>query len=102
MNSVRIELFGTSFTIQTDEKPEYMQSLVARVERNARVVQSQTKNADPLKTAILVSLMLADELQSRPAPRPRGEPFSDDEEEFEEAARIAMRLISDIDERLPR
>lgn len=105
MNSVRIEVLGTSFAIQTDEKPEYVHALVARVKKNVQIVQSQTQSVDPLKTAILASIMLADELESRPAlppPRPRGEPFSDDEEEYAEAERIALRLISDIDERLPR
>jgi hypothetical protein len=102
MNSVRIELLGATFSIQTDESPEHLSELVAMVKKRIQLVQSQTSSTDPLKVAILASVMLADELQARPATpplRPIGEPFSDDDEEAE---RIAMRLISDIDERLPR
>jgi hypothetical protein len=102
MNSVRIEILGAAFTIQTDETPEHLNNLVALVKKRVQLVQTQTNSTDTLKVAILASLMLADELQSRPATpplRPIGEPFSDDDEEAE---RIALRLISDIDERLPR
>jgi hypothetical protein len=102
MNSVRIEILGAAFTIQTDETPENINNLVALVKKRVQLVQTQTNSTDTLKVAILASLMLADELQSRPATpplRPIGEPFSDDDEEAE---RIALRLISDIDERLPR
>lgn len=102
MNSVRIEILGAAFSIQTDEGPEHIAELVAMVKKRVQLVQAQTNSTDSLKVAILSSLMLADELQARPATpplRPIGEPFSDDDEEAE---RIAMRLISDIDERLPR
>ena len=102
MNSVRIEILGAAFTIQTDESPEHINTLVALVKKRVQLVQAKTNSTDTLKVAILASLMLADELQSRPATpplRPIGEPFSDDDEEAE---RIALRLISDIDERLPR
>ncbi len=102
MNTVRIELLGTSFSIQTDESPAHIGELLSAIEKRIKLVKTQTKTDDPLKLALLACLMLADELESRPATpplRPIGEPFSDDDDEAE---RIALRLISDIDERLPR
>jgi cell division protein ZapA len=104
MNSVRIELLGASFSIQTDEEPAYIEKLVKHIGRDIETVRSQTRTEDPLKLAILASIMLADETfacQSRlHAEESRASHV--DRAGTDEAERIALRLISDIDDRLHR
>jgi cell division protein ZapA (FtsZ GTPase activity inhibitor) len=103
MNSVRIELLGTSFSIQTDEDPEYIEKLVERIGRDVESLRSQTKTEDPLKLAILASIMLADEaFAQKDAPEGGSPRDQHGGEENDEAERIALRLISDIDDRLTR
>jgi cell division protein ZapA len=102
MNSVRIELLGASFSIQTDEEPAYIEKLVKHIGRDIETVRSQTRTEDPLKLAILASIMLADETfacQSLHAEESRAS--HGNRAETDEAERIALRLISDIDDRLP-
>lgn len=60
---VRIHLLGTSFTIKTNEDPQYLKSLVQRVEQRFEKVRKGMGIGDPLRIAIVSSILLADELQ---------------------------------------
>jgi len=90
VQTLKIDLLGASFTIQTDETREYMESILAYIRRRAEEVQRTTGVADSLKTSILTSVYLVDELfRERPGAAARNP------DEIEAAA---VRLI----ERLER
>ncbi len=65
MNSepVRIHLLGTSFSIKTTEDPRYFQELVHLVEQRFEKVRRTMGLSDPLRIAILSSIIITDELQ---------------------------------------
>ncbi|MDZ7793734.1 MAG: cell division protein ZapA [Spirochaetia bacterium] len=60
---VRIHLLGTSFTIKTNENPEYVQQLVHKVEKQFEQIRRSMGVTDPLRTAIISSILTVDELQ---------------------------------------
>lgn len=92
VQTLRIELLGASFTIQTDESKEYMDAILAHIRRRAQEVQRSTRLTDPLKTSILASVYIVDELFRERSIR------STREDDGDELGRAADRLI----ERLER
>jgi cell division protein ZapA (FtsZ GTPase activity inhibitor) len=96
INIVTIDLLGTSFTVQTDESPEYMETLLARLRERLNALRGSTRVADPLKLSILVNITLLDELlRERSRIRQDGEGAPEDE-----ISRLADRLIADLDRSL--
>ena len=90
---MRIDLLGTSFTIETDESPEYLERIVTYYRERIREIESSVSTTDPLKKAILAAILSIDELFTlKERSLPEGEA-----EEFE---RIAERLIKTLDETL--
>jgi len=59
---VPIEVLGISFTIRTDEDPEYIHGLVLELKERLSGISSQMKIADPLKLALIANLLTLDEL----------------------------------------
>ncbi len=92
VQTLRIELLGVSFTIQTDESKEYMDAILAHIRLRAQEVQRSTRVTDPLKTSILASVYIVDELFRERSNRGAREADRD------ELGRAADRLI----ERLER
>ncbi len=93
-NLFRIDILGTSFTIQTDEKPEYLEQVVNYFSEKTETVQKSVSNKEPLKIAILAGILLVDELfksQNR---------LEESSTEEVEAERIALKLIDVIDKSL--
>ncbi len=84
---MRIELFGTAFSIQTDEDPEYLQRVVDHFQKRATEIQSSVGTSDSLKVAILTGLQVTDELFKA--------------QEQPELNSTVDRLISAIDDILP-
>lgn len=89
IETVRIELLGSAFTIQTDERREYVESLIRRLRDRFEEVSASTGVDEPLKLALLAGLYMADELEragmgESPALR--------------EAGAVAERLIARIDD----
>ncbi|NLJ46424.1 MAG: cell division protein ZapA [Treponema sp.] len=98
VQTLRIELLGASFTIQTDESREYMDAILAHIRRRTEEVQRTTRVTDPLKTSILTSVYIVDELFRERAHRPSRE--ADQEELGRAADRMIERLeraLSDLD-----
>jgi len=60
---VRIHLLGTSFTIKTNEDPEYVHQLVQKVEKKFEQIRRSMGVSDPLRTAIISSIITTEELQ---------------------------------------
>jgi len=57
-----IELLGVSFTVRTDEDPDYIAGLVSELKERLSNVSSQMKIVDPLKLALVTSLLTLDEM----------------------------------------
>jgi len=62
IETVRVELLGASFAIQTDESKEYVESLLAYLGSKIETVKSASKVDDPLKASLLAGIFLVDEL----------------------------------------
>lgn len=62
IETVRVELLGASFAIQTDESHEYVESLIAYLGSKIETVKVSSKVDDPLKASILAGIFLVDEL----------------------------------------
>lgn len=76
-NVIPVEVLGISFTIRTDEDPEYIRDLVSELRDRLARVSSQMKIVDPLRLAVMTNLLTLDELRNpakRAAPRKEGAP----------------------------
>ncbi len=106
VRTLRIEVLGSSFTIQTDETPEYLREVVARFTRKTDEVRAASRVQDPLKVAVLAGLYLVDELERAKAgakPDPGSGSARETAEAIEaEADRLALRLLQRLDEGLAR
>ena len=91
---LQTDLLGTSFALQTDETPQYLDVLYNHYKITLKQVENVTGGSDPLKTAIIAGILVTDELfkekQKHPA-NPQAPDLNDVE------AR-ALRMISRIDQ----
>jgi hypothetical protein len=93
-----VDLLGPTFSIQTDESLDYMQSLVMRLRERLASLRGSTRVSDPLRLSILLNITLMDELQhARERAQGEGGAPPGEEEEF---SAIAARLIADLDRSL--
>jgi len=58
---MQIELLGTSFSVRTDEDPEYFREVVERFRTKINEIQRTVSTSDPLKVAILAGILAADD-----------------------------------------
>ena len=59
---MKIELLGTSFSIQTDEDPQHLQDIVDYLKTKIQEIRSSVSTSDALKVSILAALLVTDEL----------------------------------------
>jgi cell division protein ZapA (FtsZ GTPase activity inhibitor) len=95
IETVRVELLGASFAIQTDESKEYVESLLAYLGSKIETVKSSSKVDDPLKVALLAGIFLVDELY-----RERLDASSGAVQRDVDVSALADRLIARIDDSL--
>ena len=62
MGKLKIEMLGTSFTIQANEENEYLEKLLGYYKRITDDVSKIDSIRTPLQTAILSGIMICDEL----------------------------------------
>lgn len=62
MGKLRIELLGTTFTIQANENSEYLEKLLGYYKQITDNVKQIDSVKSPLQIAILSGIMLCDEL----------------------------------------
>ncbi len=60
--SLQIDLLGSSFAIQADEKPEYLNALYGHYKKTITQIEATSGLTEPLKIAIIAGILLADEL----------------------------------------
>ncbi|TVR86444.1 MAG: cell division protein ZapA [Spirochaetaceae bacterium] len=98
---MRIELLGQSFTIRSDEDPEYLGDLVDYFATKLQEVRDSVDTIDPVKLAILAGLITVDELfQAREEAGMSVATPERDPEEQQELERITERLITRLNETL--
>ncbi len=85
---MRIELLGTSFSVQTDEDPEYFREVVEHFRSKVEEIRQSVSTTDPLKIAILAGILAADDYMKL-----TGATRRDDAE----ARRITDTLISELE-----
>lgn len=59
---VTVSIYGTEFTLRTEDDPEQLRKLAAEVDREMRRIAQETGLMQPQKVAALTALHLADEL----------------------------------------
>ena len=59
---IPIHVLGTSFAIQTDESPEYVERLVTYVTTKVETLQRSIGTKDNLRLVVLAAVLIADEL----------------------------------------
>ena len=100
----RIELLGTSFQIQSDESPEYIERLLRHYRSRVIEIERSVTTGDPLKKAILAALLVTDELfrhQSEKTDDHATERVVLSVKEIAEIDTITDRIINQIDQALP-
>ena len=86
-NIVKINLLDSSFTIQVEDDPEYVNKIIAYADERIKKIQSSI-TGNPLRVALLACIFIIDEL------------FKEryhSEREREKVAEITRQLISSID-----
>jgi cell division protein ZapA (FtsZ GTPase activity inhibitor) len=61
-NQLRIDLLGTSFSIQSEEKQEYLKAVYDYLKVKINEIKEKGTISDPLKIALLASLNIIDDL----------------------------------------
>jgi len=91
---LNINVLGTSFTIRADEDEAYLKRILWYLEKKIDETRQRTPIADPVKISILTSFYIIDELLREKAREGREATLPEESDEME---RIALRLISEID-----
>ena len=58
---MHIDLLGTSFSVRTDEDPEYFREVVEHFRAKVQEIQRSVSTTDPLKIAILAGILASDD-----------------------------------------
>lgn len=92
--NLQIDLLGTSFAIQADEKPEYLDAIYTHYRKTVSRVEASAKLSDPLKIAIIAGILAADEFYKEKMKN------SDESTQIDlsEAEKLALKMISRIDQ----
>ncbi|OHD17944.1 MAG: hypothetical protein A2087_03670 [Spirochaetes bacterium GWD1_61_31] len=98
VETVRIEMLGTAFVIQTDESEQYINSLLAYYQAKLDAIGRDSRVQDPLKQAILASVYIIDELFRARVDNSLHKDM--DADIGDELSAIAQRLIARIDHSL--
>ena len=90
---LRIDILGTSISISTDEKPEYLDTLLSKYRWAVESVQRLSGLTNPLKVAILTGFLLCDDLEKLKA-------SSGDKKSSLELEQLTSQMILRLDEAL--
>ena len=97
MGTLQIDVLGTSFAIQAKEKDEYLGTLLKYYKQMVRQVETSADLKDPVKVSILAGIMLCDELYKEKVKNQKNSVKPQYTDELQEAERIALKMIANID-----
>ncbi len=105
MGTLKIELLGTSFSIESKEDSVYLEKLLEYYRNVTEDVEKVATNSDKRKIAILSGLMLCDELFKEKVKRHELHTSSQSETniptspsiELDEVEKRTLKMIDDID-----
>ncbi|MBQ0050999.1 MAG: cell division protein ZapA [Treponema sp.] len=105
MGSLKIDLLGTSFTINANEDDAYLQKLLGYYKKIILQIQRSGSLTHPVQVSALAGIMLCDELykeKSKLAQLEQAAPSisSEQEQNDSEAQRITSELIEKINRAL--
>jgi cell division protein ZapA len=86
---IEVEVFGQTFTVNSEDDEEYVRQLASYVDQRMRQVGGSSKTAVPLRVAIMAAMSIADECYK--ASRRQAEIE-------EEAARLSSVLVERIEQ----
>jgi cell division protein ZapA len=92
--SLQIDVLGTSFAIQADEKPEYLSALYSHYKKTVEQIEATSGLNDSLKIAIIAGILLSDELYKEKMKHPGPA----QELDLAEAEKLALGMISKIEQ----
>ncbi len=92
---VSVQIFGTSFEIQADERSDYLQQLYNKYTAVVEEVRSTSGLDDPLKISVVAGILLADELEKNSN---RHEEKSEENLNIEQLDMSTERMIAALDE----
>jgi len=98
VETIRVEMLGASFTIQTDESREYVESILAYLGTKVDKVSNSSRVDDPLKAAILAGVYIVDELFRERVENSISAGLSG--KDRDEISAVADRIIARIDDTL--
>jgi cell division protein ZapA len=58
---VEVDIFGQTFTVNSEEQAQYVNELASYVDQRMRQIAGNTKTVVPLRVAIMAALSIADE-----------------------------------------
>lgn len=96
MGNLQIDLLGTSFSIQANESPEYLEKLLDYYKKVVNQVDKEAKIKDSLKVAIISGIMICDEL-CKEKQKLQFTNQTINKQDLVEAEEIALRIIENID-----
>ena len=96
MGNLQIDLLGTSFSIQANESPDYLEKLLDSYTKVVNQVDKEAKIKDPLKVAIISGIMICDEL-CKEKQKLQFTNQTINKQDLVEAEEIALRIIENID-----
>ena len=103
MGRLKIEMLGTSFTIQANEDNQYLEKLLGYYQRITDDVKRIDSIKSPLQVAILSGIMICDELYKKKQNKialENGESvaqISENSIDSDEIQRITLEMIKKID-----
>jgi len=87
VNSIKVQIFGQTYTSRGDLDERYVQKLAAYVDEKMSAIADVTATADTQKVAVLAALAIADELHTIRKDR------TDQEELLREQAERCLTLV---------
>lgn len=91
--AVTVKILGTTFSIRSDQDPAYINEIINYIRIKTEELRKTSSSADPLRIAVLASMLITDELFKERERISGTAPES-------EASREASRLTAEIIERL--
>ncbi len=90
---IPIRILGTSFSLKTEEEPEYLNEIIQLYESKLEEIKSTIGVSDPLKLSILAGIIITEELKKE-----RNFKGSIGPGEQQEIESMALKLIQCIDQ----